>query len=116
MTLSVGVVTNQRRRFVRASEVSELATEMKSYAKTLPGSVWVVDRRRDEVAAGKAVSVTPAGDAGISALPDTTSNHSANRSNARWPFHVLIADRFSESILRRCRPAGYVLAVRYAAE
>ncbi len=83
MTLSVGVVTNQRRRFVRASEVSELATEMKSYAKTLPGSVWVVDRRRDEVAAGKAVSVTPAGDAGISALPDTTSNHSANRSNAR---------------------------------
>lgn len=48
MTLSVGVVTNQRRRFAHASEVSELATEMKSYAKTLPGSIWVVDRRRDE--------------------------------------------------------------------
>ncbi len=48
MTLSVGVVTNQRRRFTRAVEVSELATEMKSYAKTLPGSVWAVDRRRDE--------------------------------------------------------------------
>jgi diguanylate cyclase (GGDEF)-like protein len=48
MTLSVGVVTNQRRHFTRAIEVSELATEMKSYAKTLPGSVWVVDRRRDE--------------------------------------------------------------------
>jgi hypothetical protein len=27
--------------------VSELATEMKSYAKTLPGSVYVVDRRHD---------------------------------------------------------------------
>jgi hypothetical protein len=26
--------------------VSELATEMKSYAKTLPGSVFVVDRRQ----------------------------------------------------------------------
>lgn len=50
MTLSVGVVTNQRRRFTRAVEVSELATEMKSYAKTLPGSVWAVDRRRDEPA------------------------------------------------------------------
>lgn len=48
MTLSVGVVTNQRRHFTRATEVSELATEMKSYAKTLPGSVWAVDRRRDE--------------------------------------------------------------------
>ncbi len=50
MTLSVGVVTNQRRRFTRATEVSELATEMKSYAKTLPGSVWAVDRRREESA------------------------------------------------------------------
>ncbi len=50
MTLSIGVVTNQRRRFLRASEISELATEMKTYAKTLPGSLWVVDRRRDEVA------------------------------------------------------------------
>lgn len=48
MTLSVGVVTNQRRHFTRGIEVSELATEMKSYAKTLPGSVWAVDRRRDE--------------------------------------------------------------------
>lgn len=48
MTLSVGVVTNQHRRFSRPAEVSELATEMKSYAKTLPGSVWTVDRRRDE--------------------------------------------------------------------
>ena len=48
MTLSVGVVTNQRRRFTKPSDVSELATEMKSYAKTLPGSVWTVDRRRDD--------------------------------------------------------------------
>lgn len=48
MTLSIGVVTNQRRHFTRGIEVSELATEMKSYAKTLSGSVWAVDRRRDE--------------------------------------------------------------------
>jgi diguanylate cyclase (GGDEF)-like protein len=51
MTLSIGVVTNQRRRFLRPAEVSELATEMKSYAKTLPGSVWSLDRRRDDEAA-----------------------------------------------------------------
>ncbi len=47
MTLSIGIVTNERRRFTHPRQVSELATEMKSYAKTLPGSVFVVDRRRD---------------------------------------------------------------------
>lgn len=45
MTLSIGVITNSRRHFTTASEVSDLATEMKSYAKTLPGSVYSVDRR-----------------------------------------------------------------------
>jgi len=45
MTLSIGVVTNERRAFTHAAQVSELATEMKSYAKTLPGSVFTVDRR-----------------------------------------------------------------------
>ncbi|HYW33316.1 MAG TPA: diguanylate cyclase [Gemmatimonas sp.] len=50
MTLSIGVVTNQRRRFTRGIEVSELATEMKTYAKSLSGSVWTVDRRREEAA------------------------------------------------------------------
>jgi PleD family two-component response regulator len=47
MTLSIGIVTNERRRFTHPAQVSELATEMKSYAKTLPGSVFVVDRRHD---------------------------------------------------------------------
>jgi GGDEF domain-containing protein len=45
MTLSIGIVTNRHRRFAHPAQVSELATEMKSYAKTLPGSVFVVDRR-----------------------------------------------------------------------
>ena len=35
MTVSIGVVTNERRHFTHAAQVSELATEMKSYAKTL---------------------------------------------------------------------------------
>ncbi len=47
MTVSVGVVTNERRKFTHAAQVSELATEMKSYAKTLPGSVFTIDRRSD---------------------------------------------------------------------
>ncbi len=47
MTLSIGIVTNEHRRFGHPAEVSETATEMKMYAKTLPGSVYVVDRRRD---------------------------------------------------------------------
>ena len=52
MTLSIGVVTNERRVFTTASHVSELATEMKGYAKTLAGSVYTVDRRTDATVSG----------------------------------------------------------------
>jgi len=45
MTLSIGVVTNFLQDFSHTAQVNELAAEMKSYAKTLPGSVYVVDRR-----------------------------------------------------------------------
>lgn len=45
MTLSIGVVTNLIQKFSHTAQVSELAAEMKTYAKTLPGSVYVVDRR-----------------------------------------------------------------------
>jgi diguanylate cyclase (GGDEF)-like protein len=48
MTLSIGVITNLRRNFVNALQVSALANEMKSYAKTLPGSIYAVDRRSDD--------------------------------------------------------------------
>ena len=47
MTLSIGVVTNHQRNFEHTARVSELATEMKSFAKKLPGSVYAVDRRSD---------------------------------------------------------------------
>lgn len=47
MTLSIGVVTNQHRHFTHTARIGELATEMKAYAKTIPGSVYTVDRRRD---------------------------------------------------------------------
>ncbi|MEP6904569.1 MAG: diguanylate cyclase, partial [Gemmatimonadales bacterium] len=48
MTLSIGVVTNAQRALKEARQISQLATEMKSYAKTLPGSVFSIDRRTDE--------------------------------------------------------------------
>ena len=67
MTVSIGVVTNERRHFTHAAQVSELATEMKSYAKTQPGSVFSVDRRTDSQPAGVTrlsgpQAVVPAGD------------------------------------------------------
>jgi hypothetical protein len=45
MTLSIGVVTNQFLGFSHTAQISEFAAEMKTYAKSLPGSVYVVDRR-----------------------------------------------------------------------
>ncbi|HSJ10855.1 MAG TPA: diguanylate cyclase [Longimicrobiales bacterium] len=48
MTLSIGVVTNEYRKFTHTARVSELATEMKTFAKKLPGSVYAVDRRSDD--------------------------------------------------------------------
>jgi GGDEF domain-containing protein len=47
MTLSIGVVTNEHRRFTHTARVSELATEMKTFAKKMSGSVYAVDRRSD---------------------------------------------------------------------
>ncbi|MBT8403794.1 MAG: diguanylate cyclase [Gemmatimonadetes bacterium] len=53
MTLSVGVVTNQIHQFTHTGQVSELAAEMKTYAKSLPGSKYVVDRRQTGLTDGR---------------------------------------------------------------
>lgn len=45
MALSIGVVTNLFQDFEHTGQISELAAEMKTYAKSLPGSKYVVDRR-----------------------------------------------------------------------
>lgn len=50
MTLSIGIATTERRHFASAADVSRLASEMKSFAKTLPGSVFAFDRRGDDLA------------------------------------------------------------------
>ena len=64
MTVSIGVVTNERRHFTHPAQVSELATEMKSYAKTLPGSVYSVDRRQDPSPGGIEPAAAPGGAVG----------------------------------------------------
>ncbi len=45
MTLSIGVVTNRLGDFAHTAQLGERAAEMKSFAKSIPGSVYVVDRR-----------------------------------------------------------------------
>jgi len=48
MSLSIGVVTNQTQDFSHSAQASSRAAEMKTFAKTYPGSVYVVDRRQME--------------------------------------------------------------------
>jgi diguanylate cyclase (GGDEF)-like protein len=46
MTISIGVVTNQKRRLTHVVQVGEIAAEAKDHAKSKPGSVCYVDRRK----------------------------------------------------------------------
>jgi diguanylate cyclase (GGDEF)-like protein len=46
MTISIAIVTNERRKLTNPLEASEIAAELKDYAKTVPRSIFVVDKRR----------------------------------------------------------------------
>ena len=46
ITISIAIVTNERRALVNPLETSEIAAELKDYAKTIPKSVFVIDKRR----------------------------------------------------------------------
>jgi GGDEF domain-containing protein/CHASE3 domain sensor protein len=46
ITISIAIVTNERRVLVSPLEASEIAAELKDYAKTIPKSVFVIDKRR----------------------------------------------------------------------
>ncbi|MGB2905945.1 MAG: diguanylate cyclase [Candidatus Aminicenantaceae bacterium] len=48
MTISIGVVTNKKRKFKHFVQVGEIAAEVKNYAKSKPGSLYYVDRRKNE--------------------------------------------------------------------
>lgn len=45
MTISIGVVTNQKRRLTHVVEVGEIAAEAKEYAKSKPYSLYYLDQR-----------------------------------------------------------------------
>jgi diguanylate cyclase (GGDEF)-like protein len=45
LSVSIGVSTNENRKFIHIAETIQIATELKHYAKTLGGSVYVKDRR-----------------------------------------------------------------------
>jgi GGDEF domain-containing protein len=45
ITVSIGVASTQRRRFAHFAEAMAIATEMKNFTKTTPGSSWAIDRR-----------------------------------------------------------------------
>jgi GGDEF domain-containing protein len=49
MTISIAIVTDAQRSLSNPLEVSEIAAELKEYAKTIAGSVYVVDKRRSAV-------------------------------------------------------------------
>jgi hypothetical protein len=46
MTISIAIVTNERRMLINPLQASEIAAELKDYAKTIPKSVFVIDKRR----------------------------------------------------------------------
>ncbi|MGH8165027.1 MAG: diguanylate cyclase domain-containing protein [Rhodanobacteraceae bacterium] len=46
MSLSIAVVSNERRRLTNYGQVGEAAAELKRYAKSINGSVYVKDKRR----------------------------------------------------------------------
>src|SRR5258706_16477491 len=58
MTLSIGVVTNQHRRFAHPAQGSELATEMKNYAKTQAGAGLPVELGRHTHVTGRRRATT----------------------------------------------------------
>jgi len=45
MTITIGVVTNVKRKFGHKGQVAAVGAELKKYGKSLPGSNYVIDRR-----------------------------------------------------------------------
>jgi hypothetical protein len=47
MTISIAIVTSKERQLTTPAQIGEIAAELKEYAKSIQGSIYVVDRRRD---------------------------------------------------------------------
>ena len=48
MSISIAVVSNLYKNIVHLAQISEIGAELKRYAKSLKGSVWVEDKRNGE--------------------------------------------------------------------
>lgn len=46
ISVSIGVVTNEQRKFTHVAQVAEIGAELKEYAKSKKGSAYVKDKRR----------------------------------------------------------------------
>lgn len=46
LSVSIGIVTNEYRKFTHVGEISAVSAELKKYAKSIGGSVFVKDRRK----------------------------------------------------------------------
>jgi GGDEF domain-containing protein len=47
MTVSIAVVTNERRDITSPLQIAEIAAQLKKYAKSFPKSIFVIDQRRE---------------------------------------------------------------------
>ncbi len=47
MTISLGIVTNKRRKISHVAEIGEIGAELKEYAKEKTGNVCIIDRREE---------------------------------------------------------------------
>jgi GGDEF domain-containing protein len=92
MTLSIGVVTNQQRTFVHTAQISELATEMKAYAKSFNGSIYVVDRRTDHHG-GSAAEAGAIPEGSPSDRPSPTPRTAATPPGTSWGEPAAVAPR-----------------------
>jgi hypothetical protein len=46
MSLSIAIISNDRRKLENYAQIGEAAAELKRYAKSIGGSVYVKDKRR----------------------------------------------------------------------
>jgi hypothetical protein len=47
LTISIGIATTENREYEHYAEAVAIATEMKQFTKSAPGSSWAMDRRTD---------------------------------------------------------------------
>lgn len=47
LSISIAIVDNEKRKIKHVAEIAEIGAELKTYAKTLKGSKYVTDRRKD---------------------------------------------------------------------